>query len=446
VQGAVPFSAVQLSQHLDLADQPVKRLWIAYSGGVDSHALLHRCLSLKDELPSLAGVIHIHHGLSSNADQWQQHCEAICEQSGITCHVLQVEVAEGEGLEDSARRARYAAIEACLKPGDAVLLAQHQDDQAETFLLQALRGGGPRGLSGMPVVAQLGSGYLVRPMLDISRQQIMEYAKKHGLQWIEDDSNQDVRFDRNFVRQKIMPMIQQRWPAASRTLARTARHTAGLVKLADDLLLDELEGYTGRHHHTLSVDALKAVTPVKASLLIRAMCFKLALPVPATAHLRELLDKQLHAHSDRQIHINWPGAEIRRYQDDLYFLVSSPLIVDSQWQYEWDGHGELEIPELYGSIRLEANHGGGISEQVIRQGLVIRPRSGGERCKPAGDAHTRDLKTIYQDHHVPPWEREKLPLIYSNNDLIAIADIVICDQAAVSDDRTGFKVIWQSAH
>jgi tRNA(Ile)-lysidine synthase len=327
------------------------------------------------------------------------------------------------------------------------LLAQHQDDQAETFLLQALRGGGPRGLAAMPPVATLGDGYMVRPMLAVSRQQILDYANKHELRWIEDDSNRDIRFDRNFIRQEIMPVLNQRWPAASRTLSRTASHTAGLVELTDELLLDELQGLAGNQLDTLSINALKAVSMVKASLLIRAMCYKLALPLPATAHIRELLDKQLHTQTDRQIHISWPGAEIRRYQNDLYILASSPLIVDSQWQYDWDGKGVLEIPELYGNIRLEECQGSGISNEAIQQGLTIKPRSGGERCKPAGDSHTRSLKTIYQDHHVPPWEREKLPLIYSNDTLIAIADIVVCDQAAVSGgDSAGFKIIWQSTH
>ena len=170
----MPFSAAQLSQLLARAALPVQRLWVAYSGGVDSHVLLHRCLALHEELPEIAGAIHVHHGLSRNADTWQQHCQMVCEQAGIACHISRVEVAEGEGLEDKARRARYAAIKAYLEPGDVVLLAQHQDDQAETFLLQALRGGGPRGLAAMPAVASLGDGYLIRPMLAVSRQQILE--------------------------------------------------------------------------------------------------------------------------------------------------------------------------------------------------------------------------------------------------------------------------------
>jgi tRNA(Ile)-lysidine synthase len=442
----MPFSAAQLLQLLARVELPVQRLWVAYSGGVDSHVLLHRCLALHEELPEIAGAIHVHHGLSQNADTWQQHCQMVCEQVDLVCHISRVEVAEGEGLEDKARRVRYAAIKAYLQPGDAVLFAQHQDDQAETLLLQALRGGGPRGLAAMPAVATLGDGYMIRPMLAVSRQQILDYANKHELRWIEDDSNRDIRFDRNFIRQEIMPVLNQRWPAASRTLSRTASHTAGLVELTDELLLDELQGLAGNQPDTLSINALKAVSTVKASLLIRAMCYKLALPLPATAHIRELLDKQLHTQTDRQIHINWPGAEIRRYQDDLYILASSPLIVDSQWQYDWDGKGLLEIPELYGNIRLEETQGSGISSEAIQQGLTIKPRSGGERCKPAGDSHTRSLKTIYQDHHVPPWEREKLPLIFSNDTLIAIADIVVCDQAAVSGDSAGFKIIWQSIH
>lgn len=441
----MPFSAAQLSR-LSQSHQPITRLWLAYSGGIDSHVLLHRCMALQNELPRIAGAIHIHHGISAQSDTWAAHCQQVCADLKLTCHISHVELTDGEGLEDRARRARYAALKLYLQAGDAVLLAQHQEDQAETFLLQALRGGGPRGLAAMPAIAKLGEGYLMRPMLDVSKQEIHDYAKQHHLQWVEDESNQDARFDRNYLRHEVMPVLRQRWPAADRTLSRTATHTAGLVDIADELLIDELQDITGSRPDTLSVTALKTLSFSRASLLIRALCEKLALPVPATAHLKELLDKQLQADADRQIHIDWPGAEIRRYQDDLYLLATLPPLSDTHWCHEWDGMDSLEIPELHGRMMLEPSQGEGFRHQYVELGLHIRPRIGGERCKPAGDSHRRELKTIYQDHCIPPWQRQRLPLIYSGDSLIAVSDIIVSDEAAVAPDETGYKVIWQTIH
>lgn len=437
----MPFSAAQLTRIL--AQHPVSNLWVAFSGGLDSHVLLHRLVALRDELPPIAAAIHVHHNLSPNADSWATHCKKVCNQLDIPCEISPVEVTEGEGLEDSARRARYAALKSYLQQNDAVLLAQHQDDQAETFILQALRGGGPRGLAGMPAMAPLGDGYLVRPLLETSRAQILEYALQHDLHWIEDESNEDTRFDRNFIRREVMPGLKQRWPSAARTLARTATHTAGLVAIADELLTDELQDVIGSRPATLSVQKLKNLPFVRAALLIRAMCYQQQLPVPATSHIQELLDKQLQAGNDRQIHISWPGAEFRRYRDDLYIHSPLPPLIETPWRYEWDGKGELEVPELHGNLKLEPCDAHGISQQILEKGLTIKPRSGSERCQPAGDGHRRDLKTIYQKNEIPPWERERLPLIFAGDSLIAIADIVVCKQAQAAQDEIGYKVIWQ---
>jgi tRNA(Ile)-lysidine synthase len=419
---------------------------VAYSGGLDSHVLLHRLIALRDELPEIAGAIHVHHDLSPNADAWAEHCQNICREMGIDCHVSRVAVRDGEGLEDSARRARYAAIEGQLQPQDAVLQAQHQDDQAETFLLQALRGGGPRGLAAMPAFSTLGQGYLVRPMLGTGRQQLHDYAVQHDFHWIEDESNQDTRFDRNYIRHRIIPMLSERWPAATRTLARTAAHSAGLVELADELLQDELQGMTGSRPGTLSIGALQSVSDNRAALLIRAMCYEQGLPVPATSHIQELLQKQLHADADRQIHINWAGAEFRRYRDDLYVMSPQQPASEALWQYDWNGTGELLVPELHGKLSLVPTAGHGISEHIIHRGLLIKAREAGGRCQPAGDHHRRELKTIFQEHAIPPWERQRLPMIYAENELIAIADIVICQHAAARRGEQAYQVVWQSIH
>ena len=442
----MPVTATSILGLLDQLPEKPGKIWIAYSGGVDSHVLLHCCHRLRDELPEIAGAIHVHHGISEQADAWERHCVDTCEALGLSCEVARVTLGGGEGLEDRARRVRYDAIQSYLQQGDVVLMAQHQDDQAETFLLQALRGGGPRGVAAMPAIAPLGQGYLLRPMLSETRASVLEYARSNRLHWVEDDSNQDMRFERNFIRHEVMPQLLSRWPAASRTLARTSAHTASLVTIADELISDELQGVTGSRPETLSVRVLKSLPVEKASLLVRALCQQLELPMPATSHIAELLQKQLHAEPDRQIHVTWPGGEFRRYQDDLYIQSPLPRIEHADWQYQWDGDGELHIPEYQGRLSLEACIGDGIQQNLVEDGLLVRPRSGGERCQPAGDSYRRELKVIFQQRGIPPWERERMPLIYQGDELLAIADLIVCESALAREHEPGYLVQWKSIH
>lgn len=437
----MPFS-FQYLQTLIQDKQPVERLWIAYSGGVDSHALLVRIHELRDQLPAIAGAIHIHHGISQNADQWQTHCQLICRELGIHLHSVNVQLTEGEGLEDQARAARYRAFEDRLGENDAILLAQHEDDQAETLLLQAIRGGGPRGLAAMPAVSRLGDGYLLRPMLNISKADILAYAQAQGLQWIEDESNEDVRFDRNFLRQKIFPLLKERWPSVSRTLARSAAHTADLVNFSEALWADELSNLAGQHPQTLSISSLLQLPQENAALYIKAMCRQLAVAMPATVHIKELLHKQLAASSDRQIKIKWPGGEFRRYENDLFIIPSQPETLNASWEYQWDGQRSLCIEELHGELRLQASTGSGIRADLFSDGVQVKPRSGGEKIKARGDAHHRELKAVYQYHHIPPWLRERMPLLYHRDTLIAVADIVIAEDACAAAGERGFEPVW----
>ncbi len=438
----MPFSAEKL---LSLCGQSndVRRLWIAYSGGMDSHVLLHRADALRSGLPSIAGAIHIHHGLSRYADVWQSHCREVCADLGIHFVSEKVVPQEGEGPEDKARRARYAAFMGIMQPGDAILTAQHADDQAETLLLQAIRGGGPRGMAAMPAISLLGRGYLLRPLLGISRQRILEYAEWHALQWMEDESNEDIRFDRNFLRNQVMPLIRQRWPAASRTLARTASHTSALVAFSDELLEDELQHNEGKRTGTLSIVALLKQPVSRASLLIRALCRKRRIAPPATVHIAELLEKQIYADVDRQIRICWPGGEFRRYRDDLYVIHPLAEIKTSEWQYDWSGNGICEIPELGGILRLVKTVGRGLRPDLVSQGIRVRPRRGGEVCGSRRGRYARGLKAIYQYYGIPPWERVRTPLLFIGGKLVAVAGVAICDAAGVDGSKAGFSVIWQ---
>lgn len=439
----MPFSINHLTALLDQC-HAVKRLWIAYSGGVDSHSLLNHVISLKQQLPEIAGAIHVHHGLSPFADQWLSHCQSICEQYGIPCKYIKVNAVpmNGESPEEAARRARYEAFEDFIKPDDALLLAQHQDDQAETFLYQALRGSGPHGLAAMPTVKSFAGGFLVRPMLDISRQHVIDYADENQLNWIEDESNQEIDADRNFLRQEIMPLLRQRWPAVSRTLSRAARHTATQTTYADACLHEELKSIQGSRADTLSIRQLTELPFEQATLFFRAKVRALSLPIPATHHVKELIGRQLHAGQDRQLMVNWPGVEIRRYRDDLYILPPLKQITASGWSRDWQPPEACPVPELGGVMEAEQVIGQGISLKYCADGLTIRPRQGGERCKPVSKKHHYDLKKLYQDAHIPPWERVRLPLIFAGDDLAAVANHWVCDEFAAASDEPGYVIGW----
>ncbi len=435
----MPFSIEHLQTLLNKCES-VHRIWVAYSGGVDSHALLHRIQSFESQLPEIAGVVHINHGIHSDSDSWSKHCKAVATDLSLNYIEEKVILGEGEGLEDQARRARYSVFENLLEKGDVLLMAHHQDDQAETFLLQALRGGGPKGIAAMPAVSELGLGCLLRPMLGVKRDEIINYASHHGLEWIEDSSNQDERFDRNHLRHSVMPLLEKRWPNAAGTLSRTAEHTASLVNITDELLQDELKGVTGRHGNTLSIKALLALDNTRAALLIRALCQKLIIPVPSTVHIKELLERQLLSDIDRQILVSWPGGEFRRFQDDLYILSAERLDWSDAWEYDWCESGDIDIPELKLSISRVSVTGRGLHPRYFEACLQIKPRKGGERFRAVNDAHTRELKAIYQYHGIPSWERQRMPLLYADDELIAVGDLVVCAHSAVSKEEKGYEI------
>lgn len=435
----MPFSPGHL-QHLLQQCQSANRLWVAYSGGVDSHVLLHAIHQYRRHLPEVAGAIHVNHGLQQQAAAWADHCQTIAAALHIPFIVEHVTLTTGEGLEDQARCARYAVFERLIEKDDVLLMAHHQDDQAETFLLQAIRGGGPHGLAAMPAVTSMGKGYLVRPLLAITREQIMAYAHDNGLRWIEDPSNLNQRFDRNYLRHTIMPLLCERWPHMSRTLSRSAHHAATLVDLTHDLLDDERAAARGGNDHTLSVAALLQMPTARAALLIRDLCRTLRIPVPATVHIEELIHRQLTTDNERQIRVDWPGGAFRRFQGDLYVLPALPVIPPGDWCYDWDNRQPVNIPELQIEIGCIAASGLGIQGDIFLRGLQIRPRRGGERCKALGDAYTRDLKSVFQYHNVPPWERWRVPLFFSGDTLVAVGDLVVCDHAAAPKDETGYII------
>jgi tRNA(Ile)-lysidine synthase len=405
-----------------LRAHPVEgRHWVGLSGGLDSAVLLHALCALRAAWPALRlAAVHVHHGLHPDADRWTHHCEDECERRKIPLEVCRVEVPAADGgIEAAARRARYAAITAVLESGDALLTAHHRDDQAETVLLQLLRGAGPSGLAAMPVCARLGRGLHLRPLLDFERPDLKAYARAEGLRWMEDPSNLDTRFDRNFLRAEIMPRLGQRWPGLGGVLARVARHQAAVAGLMEALGRVDLAGCPGSRPDTWSVSRLNALDPERRANALRVAIAERGLPMPAERQLQRLQEDVLQARADATPCVTWKGAESRRHRDDLYLMAPLPGH-DAAQIIPWDGQGPLHLVVL--GLRLEprilseAGMGAGDAEGPIS----IRFRRGGERLLARGAEHSRELKTVLQEMGVPPWLRERVPLLYEGEVLRAV--------------------------
>jgi len=421
-----PFAAAFL-------DRPAAPLCVGYSGGLDSTVLLHLLATARP----VGGLraLHVHHGLHADADRWSSHCERTCSALGVGLTVIRVNiVAAGEGPEAAARAARHAAFEAALAPGEVLALAHHRDDQAETFLLRALRASGPDGLAAMRRWRAFGPGRLWRPLLEVDRDALLAYAQAHGLAWIDDPSNADTAFDRNFLRQRVMPLLRERWPHASDTLARSA----GLCEQANALLDDAdtlaLAGVATADPRCLSRSGLLALPEARRARVLRRWIDTLALPALPANGIERIELEILDARDDAEAAFHWHGAVVRAWRDLLHVDVArAPLPAD--WHVEWDGRAPLALPGgdaliLEGAVGFDAP-------------LRVHARQGGERLMRPGRSHSHALKQVLQELGVPPWERERLPLLGDPaGELLAAGDLVHSARFDAWLRERGARLAW----
>jgi tRNA(Ile)-lysidine synthase len=414
---------------------------VAYSGGMDSHVLLHALRRLlADGARKGISAIHVNHGLHPEAEQWALHCDQVCRGLRVPLEIVHVQVAAEakEGPEAAARRARYAAFEQRLQPGDALLLAHHLDDQAETFLLQLFRGAGPAGLSAMPAEAALGPGRLLRPLLEVCRNDIRDYAEAHALAFVEDPGNRELRYDRNYLRHVIMPRIQRRWPAAARTIARAAGHQAALARVAREMGARALE--RAEDGVTLSCKALSDLHPDVARLALRAWIEARGFSPPSKVILDRILEEVAASAADAEPLVAWSGAEVRRYRGALH--VTSPLPpAEPDKVVAWDARRPLLLPQ--GRLSAVPAKGRGLKAALLRDGdLEVRFRRGGERCRPSGQPRSITLKAWFQRSGVPPWERDRVPLVYIRGELAAVAGYWVGEGFQCADGEPGLLLQW----
>ena len=405
---------------------------VGFSGGLDSTVLLH--LLATDAATHAAGLraLHVHHGLQADADVWAAHCRGTCDALGVSLDVVHVEVARdaGLGLEGAARDARHRAFADAMRDGDVLALAHHRDDQAETFLLRALRGSGVDGLAAMRPWRVFAGGVLWRPLLDLPRDALAAHAATPGLRWIEDPSNADGGLDRGFLRSAVMPLLRTRWPHADAMFARSAMLSAQAARLLD--AEDAATLAAVGEGATLRIDALRALPAARRARVLRRWIAALDLP-PLPAQGVAAIEHMLHGPVDANPRFDWSGARLQRWRDLLHAgTLRPPLPAD--WSREWYGRDAVTLPTgdriaLLGADGCDAP-------------LRLHARQGGERIRLSGRTHSHALKHVLQDQGVPPWQRERLPLLSRDGELLAAGDAILAADMAAWLAARGARLQW----
>lgn len=402
---------------------------LALSGGVDSSALLHAWVACHGR--EHVRVVHIDHGLQAASAEWVDHCRQVCADANLPLHVESLALdPHASNLEATAREARYAVFRKHLRPGEWLLTAHHQDDQAETFLLRALRGAGPTGLAAMRAWRRFGAGQHWRPWLGISRRELEAYVALYGIAHIDDHSNGDQRFERNFLRQQVLPLLQTRWPQAARQLALSAHWCADAdhaLTQQDDALLASI---AGTQPDVLRLEDLRALSVAARARILRRWVGKLGfLPLPlASVHAieRDLLP----ARHDSDAHCDWAQGRIQHWRGQLHALRLADTIPDP-WDLCWDGQHPLCLPDG-GQLELRPLPSGGLDKvpaSAWTQTFEVRSRRGGERIRLPGRTHHHKLKHLLQQADLPPWQRAGLPLLFApDGELLAAGDVCISDR------------------
>ncbi|HEX4377158.1 MAG TPA: tRNA lysidine(34) synthetase TilS [Steroidobacteraceae bacterium] len=426
------FGPVWLQARLQELAGPLKALkfCLAYSGGMDSCALLHALAEVRRRAAIRIRAVHVNHQLQPQAADWARAARSMACSIDVPCRVLTVRVARvpGGSLEAAARDARYQALRAELKPGELLLTAHHQDDQFETVLLALMRGSGVRGLRAMEASTPFGQTKLLRPLLDIPREQLQTYLEQHAVAWSEDPSNEDRRFDRNYLRHVVIPALRARWPAAAASAGRSAAHLAEADTMLEQMAQQSLR--SARDGRALRISALRSLPDAARRNVLRRWLAGHGLPMPDQARLRELAGPLLAARPDAAPWVRWPGAEVRRNGDRLVAIASATAAVsdsgsdtDTLRSHSWDWRSQPWLSLPPDSIGIVPDRHGDLLLSALPAQLTVCFRQGGERLH----AHhgSAALKDLLQQADVPPWQRSRVPLLTHAGRIIAVGDLWI---------------------
>jgi tRNA(Ile)-lysidine synthase len=399
--------------------------WVGFSGGLDSTVLLHALAQL--QLPVTIRALHINHQISPDANQWQAQCAAVCAQLGIEFVAEKVRVINsGKGIEDAAREVRYAVFERYVDVGDCLLTAHHANDQAETLLLRLLRGTGPRGLAAMAAQRPFGRAHLYRPLLSFSRAELEDYAREHQLIWVDDESNQDDHYDRNFLRNQVLPLLASRWPSFQRKWQQTAELCARQEQLLETIAQEDVvsaELRPERVGQSIDLEFVRSLSPVRQQNLLRYWLRSAGYSTPEQSHWQQIQQQLFNGREDAEANVAWGDVSLRIFRSRLFLLpVKLPAMTL-----------DLVAADNSHSPRLKAS----------LPSLHVRSRQGGERCKPAGRNHSQTLKKLLQEYGLEPWLRDLLPLVYSGEALVAVGALWICAGYVADEGETGYLLEWR---
>jgi tRNA(Ile)-lysidine synthase len=420
-------------------------LVVALSGGADSASLLSATASLGASFRGLRlRAVHVDHGLQIAAASFRDACAALCEALGVPLSVIPISVQTppGASLEAAARDARYAALGEELRPGECLLTAHHSEDQAETLLLQALRGAGLKGISAMPICRPLGRGWHLRPVLDVPQGELLALGDFATGASVADPMNLDLRFDRGFLRRQIWPLIKTRWPGAGAALSRAARHAADAQGLLDSVAAEDVSRL--RDGDALSVPGLRALGPPERNNALRFWLHEAGVEPPSTARLSEALRQILEAKADHLPAILWGGCALRRYRQRIFLTDAEPPRLEGTRRWRVGTESRIDLGPNLGELRWAAQMGG-LDAQRLPENLIIRGREGAEALKPAAKARTQSLRHLCQSQGVLPWMRDALPLVFAGDFLIAVGDLWLDARWRVGSNEPGFVIIWQRA-
>ncbi|MFT4925859.1 MAG: tRNA(Ile)-lysidine synthase [Phenylobacterium sp.] len=441
-----------LNPHLNQATQIV----VAFSGGLDSTVLLHCVSQLSETLSQPIVAIHVNHHLSVNADHWQSHCEAVCQQLNIAFMAKSVHITSNDkGLEAQARTLRYAAIAQSIKPGAVVLTGQHQQDQVETFLLQLKRGAGPKGLSAMgQSTAFADDAVLLRPLLNCSLQTLKQYAKTHQLSWIEDESNLDTRFDRNFLRHEVLPLLNQRWPGFDKAACRSVGLIAELQQSVDEMAAEDLAqaqlAGTVVSGNVLAIATIISLSNSRQRNLLRYWITLLGIELPSQAVLNAMISEVIAAKQDANPKVQWGGHQLRRFDGKLYLFDNSIehggeaclLMLEQTVTFEHN-IGVLRLTAVVARVADDQSDVLYLRKPSANEQVSVSFDVTGVSCKPLGSPHTRKLKQLFKQYKVPPWARQRTPLIYYNDVLAGVAGLFVCEGFGGEREQDWVFVIFE---
>ncbi len=433
-----------------LQNLPAAKAYIVgFSGGADSTALLHALNSIRQQLKTPVSAVHVNHGLHENADQWQLECEDFCDQSKIelVCLKIDLQNCSGRGLEAEARQLRYEAMSALLKPGTSLLTAHHADDQAETLLLNLMRGSGVDGLSAMPDSRPLGEGFLQRPLLGFQNTALRDYLRTNSIKWTEDPSNSYLNHDRNYVRHEIIPLLEKRWPEVGKRLLLTRKAMTDARRLLERLA-DENLRLNLVHPMVLNIAPQLLDEPELLKLIIRRWMKQSGAPSIPAYRLETFYEQIQQADSEHKVTVQWDGWSLRLFKQQLWLDTARNIspCATVNWPL---GHSELDLGQEIGRMVFTGNDGSG--KQPEDTGL-----SPGEICVSGRNqlqkmliykgGHHRRLKNIFQEAGIPPWLRDCIPLCQTDGELVSIGDWCFSDRFASWMAENDVKLSWQPRH